>query len=80
MSHRERSRYINDAAAALLSLLGVPRDEVIADFMRTNEYTLSQFRSKIDEFAAAGGERYFSEGLGIDSAGQLALRELYIEH
>ena len=98
------------AAAALLSLLGVPRDEVIADFMRTNEYTLSQFRSKIDEFAAAGGERaiaeailgvkpeyleasfdemqkrygtierYFSEGLGIDSAGQLALRELYIEH
>ena len=97
------------AAAALLSLLGVPRDEVMADFMRTNDYTLPQFRSKIDEFAAAGGERaiaeailgvkpeyleasfdemrkrygtierYFSEGLGIDSAGQYALRKLYIE-
>jgi len=98
------------AAAALLSLLGVPRDEVMADFMRTNDYTLPQFRSKIDEFAAAGGERaiaeailgvkpeyleasfdemqqrygtierYFSEGLGIDSAGQFALRKVYIEH
>ena len=98
------------AAAALLSLLGVPRDEVMADFMRTNDYTLPQFRSKIDEFVAAGGERaiaeailgvkpeyleasfdemrkrygtierYFSEGLGIDSAGQYALRKLYIEH
>ena len=98
------------AAAALLSLLGVPIDEVMADFMRTNSYTLPQFRSKIDEFAAAGGERaiaeailgvkpeyleasfdemrklygtivrYFSEGLGIDSAGQYALRKLYIEH
>ena len=98
------------AAAALLTLLGVPPDEVIADYMRTNEYTLPQFKPMVDEFVAAGGdreialavfgvkpeylaasfdemhkrygtiERYFSEGLGIDAAGQGALRALYTEN
>ena len=98
------------AAAALLTLLGVPRETAMADFMRTNEYTLPQFKPVIDEFVAAGGERaiaeavfgvkpeylkasfdemekrygtiqrYFSEGLGIDAAGQNALRELYIKY
>jgi protein-tyrosine phosphatase len=97
------------AAAALLTLLGVPRETVMADFMRTNDYTLPQFEPVIDEFVAAGGdraiaeavfgvkaeyleasfdemqkrygtiERYFSEGLGIDAAGQNALRVLYVE-
>ena len=96
-------------AAALLTLLGVPKETVMADFMRTNDYTLPQFKPVIDEFVAAGGdraiaeavfgvkqeyleasfdemqkeygtiERYFSEGLGIDTAGQNALRELYLE-
>jgi protein-tyrosine phosphatase len=32
------------AAAALLTLLGVPRETVMADFMRTNDYTLPQFK------------------------------------
>lgn len=98
------------AAAALLTLLGVPKEAVMADFMRTNEYTLAQFNPVIDEFVAAGGERgiaeavfgvkpeyleasfdemqerygtiqrYFSEGLGINVAGQNALRELYIKY
>jgi protein-tyrosine phosphatase len=45
------------AAAALLTLLGVPRDTVMADYMRTNEYTLPQFSKVTDEFVAAGGER-----------------------
>jgi len=45
------------AAAALLTLLGVPKDTVMADYMRTNDYTLPQFQREIDAFAAADGER-----------------------
>ena len=45
------------AAAALLTLLGVPKDTVMADYMRTNDYTLPQFKKTIDEFVAAGGNR-----------------------
>jgi protein-tyrosine phosphatase len=96
------------AAAALLTLLGVPKETVMADYMRTNEYTLPQFQKAIDGFVAAGGDRaiavaifgvkseyleasfdemkkqygtienYFSEGLGIDAAGQKTLRELFL--
>jgi protein-tyrosine phosphatase len=96
------------AAAALLTLLGVPKETVMADYMRTNDYTLPQFQHAIDAFVAGGGERsiaiavlgvkpeyleasldemqkqygsiesYFSEGLGIDSAGQKALRERFL--
>jgi len=96
------------ASAALLSLLGVPRETVMADFLRSNEYVLPQFRKDIDGFVAAGGdstialaifgvkkeyldasldemeknygtvEEYFSKGLGIDAAGQAALRDLYL--
>ena len=96
------------AAAALLTLLGVPKETVMADYMRTNDYTLPQFKHVIDDFVAAGGdraiavaifgvkpeyleasfdeveeqygtiERYFSEALGIDAAGQKRLRDLYL--
>jgi protein-tyrosine phosphatase len=45
------------AAAALLLLLGVPKETVMADFMRTNEYTIPQFQRAIDAFAEAGGDR-----------------------
>jgi protein-tyrosine phosphatase len=45
------------AAAALLTLLGVPKETVMADYMRTNDYTLPQFKHAIDAFVAAGGER-----------------------
>jgi protein-tyrosine phosphatase len=95
-------------AAALLTLLGVPKETVMADYMRTNDYTLPQFKQAIDGFVAAGGERaiavaifgvkaeylqasfdemhkqygtierYFSEGLGIDAAGQQALKKLLL--
>ncbi len=45
------------AAAALLTLLGVPKETVMADYMRTNDYTLPQFQHAIDAFVAGGGER-----------------------
>ena len=96
------------AAAALLTLLGVPKTTVMADFMRTNQYTIPQFKRAIDDFVAAGGDRdiavavfgvkpeyleasfdemnprygtiekYFSEGLGIDTASQATLRDLFL--
>ncbi len=96
------------AAAALLTLLGVPKDSVRADYMRTNEYPLPQSASVIDGFVAAGGDRaiakavfgvkpeyleasfdemqkrygtieaYFAKGLGIDAAGQNALRDRFL--
>jgi protein-tyrosine phosphatase len=93
------------AAAALLTLLGVPKETVMADYMRTNAYALPQSARVIDSFVAAGGDRaipeaiigvkpeylqasfdemqkrygtieaYFAKGLGIDAAGQQALRD-----
>lgn len=45
------------AAAALLTLLGVPKETVMADYMRSNDYLLPQFQRAIDDFVAAGGER-----------------------
>ena len=45
------------AAAALLTLLGVPKETVMADYMRTNDYTLPQYQHAIDAFVAGGGER-----------------------
>ena len=51
------------AAAALLTLLGVPKETVMADYMRTNEYTLAQFQHAIDGFVAAGGDRAIAEAI-----------------
>lgn len=97
------------AAAALLTLLGVPKETVMADYVRTNDYLLPYYEKAIDGFAAKGGDRnilvailgvkreyleasfdemqqqygsienYFSKGLGIDAAGQQALRDLYLK-
>jgi protein-tyrosine phosphatase len=97
------------AAAALLTLLGVPKETVYEDYLRSNDYILPAYQKHIDAFVAAGGdpeipkailgvkkeyldaafdemqtkygsiENYFSEGLGIDGAGQQALRDLYLE-
>ena len=96
------------AVAALLALLGVPEEEIAADFLRSNEYVLPAYQKTIDGFAGAGGdpavarailgvragyleaafdevkgkygtvERYFSEGLGVDAAGQKALRDRFL--
>jgi protein-tyrosine phosphatase len=51
------------AAAALLTLLGVPHETVMADYMRTNDYTLPQFKPVIDDFVAAGGDRAIAEAI-----------------
>ena len=96
------------AAAAFLTLLGVPKERVVEDYLRSNEYILPLYQPTIDAFVEAGGEeriplailgvrqeyleaafaemetqygsivRYFSEGLGIDTAQQQALRDLYL--
>lgn len=97
------------ATAALLTLLGVPKETVIKDFLRSNEYILPQYKTTIDDFVKAGGEpgippailgvkasyleaafsevqrvygsmdRYFSEGLGIDTEKQKALKAAFLE-
>ena len=96
------------AAAALLTLLDVPRDKVYEDYLRSNEYILTAYKKAIDGFVEAGGnaeipkailgvkkeyldaafdemqtryvsiENYFSEGLGIDTAQQQAIRKLLL--
>nr|WP_314076044.1 tyrosine-protein phosphatase [uncultured Roseococcus sp.] len=97
------------AAAALLSLLGMPLETVYQDYLRSNDYILPFFAGRIAQFTAAGGdaalpramlevrseylaasfaevtqrygsiERYFSRGLGINAAGQTALRQAFLE-
>ena len=44
------------AAAALLSLLGVPEDIVLRDYLRSNDYILPAYQKEIDAFTAAGGD------------------------
>jgi protein-tyrosine phosphatase len=51
------------AAAALLSLLGVAKETVMADYMRTNEYLLPPSAGAIDGFVAAGGDRAIPEAI-----------------
>ena len=44
------------AAAALLTLLGVPEDKVYEDYLRSNEYILPAYKQAIDGFVAEGGD------------------------
>jgi protein-tyrosine phosphatase len=44
------------AAAALLSLLGVPEDTILEDFLRSNDFILPAYQKQIDAFVAAGGD------------------------
>jgi protein-tyrosine phosphatase len=44
------------AAASLLLLLGVSKDDVYADYMLTNDQLLPALKPMIDQFVAAGGE------------------------
>jgi protein-tyrosine phosphatase len=96
------------AAAAILSLLEVPKDQIYEDYLRSNEYILPFYQNVIEDFVAAGGEEsiplailgvkkeyldaafnemekefgsienYFSEGLGIDSVQQEALKAIFL--
>ena len=43
-------------AAVLLTLLGVPKDQIIKDFERSNDYILPAQKSVIDNFVKAGGD------------------------
>jgi protein-tyrosine phosphatase len=44
------------AAAALLTLLGVPKETVMEDYLRSNDYILPAYQKAIDAFVAAGGD------------------------
>jgi len=57
------------AAAALLTLLGVPEQQVYEDFLRSNEYVLPAYQKFIDQFVAAGGEPSIPQDLlGVKAA------------
>lgn len=43
------------AAAAFLSLMGVPKDKVYEDYLRSNDYILPAYQKAIDGFVAGGG-------------------------
>jgi len=43
------------AAAAFLTLMGVPKDKVYGDYLRSNDYILPAYQRVIDGFVAAGG-------------------------
>ena len=44
------------AAAAFLTLLGVPKDTVYEDYLRSNDNILPAYQNVIDGFVAAGGD------------------------
>ena len=44
------------AAAALLTLLGVPEDKVMEDYLKSNDYIIPAYKKIIDGFVAAGGD------------------------
>jgi protein-tyrosine phosphatase len=57
------------AAAALLTLLRVPEQQVYADFLRSNEYIFPAYQAVIDRFVAAGGEPSIPQDLvGVKAA------------
>ncbi|MDO8714391.1 MAG: tyrosine-protein phosphatase [Polynucleobacter sp.] len=43
-------------AAALLTFLGVPKDQVFSDYLRSNDYLLPMHQKEIDAFIAGGGD------------------------
>ncbi len=44
------------AAAAFLTLMGVSKEIVMVDYLRSNDYILPKYQGIIDEFVAAGGQ------------------------
>ena len=51
------------AAAALLTLLGVPRDTVYEDYLRSNDYIIPAYQKMIDGFVKAGGDPSIPESI-----------------
>jgi protein-tyrosine phosphatase len=57
------------AAAALLDLLGVPRDIIMADYLRSNDIIIPKYQEAIAAFIAAGGAPAIPEAiLGVQEA------------
>ncbi|MCC6930944.1 MAG: tyrosine-protein phosphatase [Gemmatimonadaceae bacterium] len=50
-------------AAAFLTLLGVPRETVMADYLRSNDNMLRASRPQIDAFVEAGGDRSLANSI-----------------
>jgi protein-tyrosine phosphatase len=60
------------AAAALLTLLDVPRDKVYEDYLRSNEYILTAYKKAIDGFVEAGGNAEIPKAI-------LGVKEEYLD-
>lgn len=59
------------AAAALLELLGVPRDIIMADYLRSNLIIIPKYQDEIAAFIAVGGEPAIPEAI-------LGVQEVYL--
>ncbi len=96
-------------SAALLTLCGVSAEDVMRDYLLSNDFILPEYQALIEKYVSAGVEReilesilgvrreyleaafkamhdqfgsiedYFTTGLGIDAAGQQALRDRFVE-
>ncbi len=51
------------AAAALLTLIGVPEKVVMEDYLRSNEYILPMYEAYIQQFVDEGGDRSIPEAI-----------------
>jgi protein-tyrosine phosphatase len=58
--------------------IGVEKDILLSILGVRSEYLEASFEEMRDKFG--GIEDYFAQGLGIDPAGQQALREQFVEH
>ena len=51
------------AAASLLTLLGVPKEQVFEDYLRSNDNILPAYKHAIDPFVEAGGDPEISSAI-----------------
>ena len=51
------------SAAALLTIIGVPYEEVLEDYLLSNDYILPMYADLIEGFVEAGGERNIVESI-----------------
>lgn len=60
------------AAAAFLTLMGVSEDDILEDYLRSNEYILDNYKSVVDAFVEGGGDRNIPEAI-------LGVRKEYLD-
>ena len=60
------------AAAVLLTILGVPKETVMEDYLRSNDYILPMYQKVIDDFVAAGGDASIPQAI-------LGVKQEYLE-